>query len=198
MSLLRTFIAIELPAVIQNTIQNATASLRQSLDHSLVRWVPPQNMHLTLKFLGDVSPASLDLLTQMLQAEASQHAPFGLEVRGLGSFPNPKRARVIWVGIQAPAALEALQRSIEAAAARLGYPVEERGFSPHLTIGRVSQHATSTGQQQIRTALENTHLGALGSTRVESIHLFRSDLHPSGSVYTSLFNAPLQRTATGK
>lgn len=191
-SLLRTFIAIELPAAIQHAIHEASLPLHQRLDPSSVRWVPPQNMHLTLKFLGEISPASLDLLTQMLKAEASQYAPFEIEIGGLGSFPNSKRARVIWIGIRAPAALEMLQHNVEAAAVRLGYPTEERRFSPHLTIGRVNQHVTIAGQQKIRTALESTQIGTLGTIKVTAVCLFRSDLHPSGAVYTPLFHAPLQ------
>jgi 2'-5' RNA ligase len=192
MTLLRAFVAIELPSTIQDAVQKASAPLRQALGAGLVRWVPPQNMHLTLKFLGDVSPANLDLLAQILKVEASQHKPFEMEIGGLGSFPSPKRARVIWVGIQPPAALEALQRNVEAAAARMGYPPEERAFSPHLTIGRVNQHINSADQQKIRTALENCQVGILGHAQVQSVHLFRSDLRPSGAVYTPLFCAPLQ------
>lgn len=194
MSLLRAFIAIELPSSIQNAIQQETAALCQALDRSIVRWVPPQNVHLTLKFLGDVSPSNLGLLKQMIEVEASQYEPFDLSVGGCGSFPNPKRARIIWVGIQAPATLSVLQHSIETAAARLGYPPEDRPFSPHLTIGRVSQHISGDGQQRLRQALEKTQISLLGSTRVDAIHLFRSDLQPSGPIYTTLFKAALKDT----
>ncbi len=192
MSVLRSFIAIELPAALQNAIDQACLPLRQALDSTFIRWVPPQNLHLTLKFLGDISPANLDLLQQMLKTEAEQHSPFVVEIGGLGSFPNPKRARVIWVGIQAPSALMTLQRSIEMAAARLGYPPEERGFSPHLTVGRVGQHAGPADQQKIRALLEKTTIGKIGQARVTSVCLFRSDLKPTGAVYTPLFEAPLK------
>lgn len=192
MSLLRSFIAIELPAALQEAIYRACLPLRQALGSSLVRWVPPQNLHLTLKFLGDVSSANLDLLKQMLRAETERQPPFELEVGMLGSFPNLKRARVIWVGIQAPAALTTLQRNIETAAARLGYLSEERRFSPHLTVGRVSQHATLADQQKIRTLLESAQIGVIGQAQVTSVCLFRSDLQPTGAVYTPLFEAPLR------
>lgn len=192
MGLLRSFIAIELPAALQEAIYRACLPLRQALGSSLVRWVPPQNLHLTLKFLGDVSSANLDLLKQMLRAETERQPPFVLEIGALGSFPNPKRARVIWVGIQAPAALTTLQRNIETAAARLGYLSEERRFSPHLTVGRVSQHVTIADQQKIRTLLESTQIGVIGQAQVMSVCLFRSDLQPTGAVYTPLFEAPLR------
>lgn len=192
MSLLRAFVAVEIPSGIHQAIEKKTAPLRAALNASLVRWVPAENIHLTLKFLGDVSPASLDLLQQMLCAEVSQHHVFELEFGGLGAFPNPKRPRVIWIGIQAPAGLEALQHGIEAATATLGYPDEERPFSPHLTIGRVKQNVGSAGMQQIRTALEETKVGPLGMARVSAVHLFKSDLRPTGAVYTRLFSAPLK------
>jgi 2'-5' RNA ligase len=149
-------------------------------------------MHLTLKFLGDVSPSNVELLSQMLRAEMELFNCFDLHLNGLGSFPNLKRPRVIYVGMQAPAALEALQRGIESASSRLGYGAEERGFSPHLTIGRVKQNVTATEQQAIRHALADTKIDSLGTARVNSVELFKSDLKPTGSVYTRLYSAPLK------
>jgi RNA 2',3'-cyclic 3'-phosphodiesterase len=192
MGLLRAFLASELPAALQNAIYNATASLRNVLLGDLIRWVPPQNVHLTLKFLGDVSPSSLELIMQMMVAEASQFSAFNVEVEGLGCYPSPKRPRVLWVGLKAPAELGSLQRAVETAAARLGYEPEERGFSPHLTIGRVRQNASSAALHNIRTAVENTQVGMLGRARVDAVHLYRSELRSDGSIYTRLFSAPLR------
>jgi len=191
MSLLRAFIAVEIPPGIHQAIENQTALIRAALDASLVRWVPSENIHLTLKFLGDVSPANVELLEQMLSVEVSHHRTFEMKFGGLGAFPNPKRPRVIWIGIQAPAGLEALQHGIEAATATLGYPDEQRPFSPHLTIGRVKQNINTAGMQQIRTVLEKAEVGSLGISRVSAVHLFKSDLKPTGAVYTRLFSAPL-------
>jgi 2'-5' RNA ligase len=193
MGLLRAFLAAELPPTLQDTIHTATAELRQSLGKGLVRWVPAHNVHLTLKFLGDVSASSLGLIKQMLVAEASQFSSFEVQVEGLGCYPNIRRPRVLWVGLNAPAELPALQRSIDMAAARLGYESEERSFSPHLTIGRVRQNASSGDIHTIRTALEGCQVGLLGSAQVDAVHLFKSELHPEGSIYTRLFSAPLQK-----
>jgi RNA 2',3'-cyclic 3'-phosphodiesterase len=192
MSLLRAFIAVEIPAGIRQAVCHTTADLRQGIG-SLVRWVPVDNMHLTLTFLGDVSPSNIDMLSQMIRAEADLFGCFEFHLGGLGSFPSLKRPRVIYIGIQAPAALEALHRGIEAASRRLGYDSEERGFSPHLTIGRVRQNVTATEQQTIRRALEATKIDSLGTARVDSVHLYRSDLKPNGSVYTRLYSAPLKK-----
>ena len=191
MKLLRAFIAVEIPPEIRKAIESERAPLREALNKSLVRWVPTGNMHLTLKFLGDVSPANVEMLSQMLSLEAGQHPAFEIQFGGLGVFPSPRRPRVIWIGIQAPAELEALQRGIEAATAKLGYPVEKRPFSPHLTIGRIKQQAGATGMQEIQTALDETKVGPLGIAPVTAVHLIKSDLKPTGAVYTRLHSAPL-------
>lgn len=191
MSLLRAFIAVEIPPHIQQAIHKATSNLRSELG-AAIRWVSPENIHLTLKFLGDISPAQVDALTQMLRAQADSVPAFDVEVGGLGSFPDVKRARVLWVGLHAPAELAALSRGIESACARLGYESEKRGFSPHLTIGRARQDASAADTQKIRRALEAATIDSLGAVRVDSVHLFKSDLKRSGAVYTKLFSAPLK------
>lgn len=193
MSLLRAFIAVEIPLDVRKAVGAAAAPLQERIGPA-VRWVAIENMHLTLKFLGDVSPASVEALAQMLRAEAELFRCFDLRLGGLGTFPSPKRPRVLFIGIQAPAALEALQRGIESASRRLGYESEERGFSPHLTIGRVKQTVSATEQQAIRRALEATRIDSLGTARVDSVHLYKSDLSPTGSVYTRLYSAQLRKS----
>jgi RNA 2',3'-cyclic 3'-phosphodiesterase len=192
MSLLRAFIAVEIPLTVRQAVCEATSALQNGIG-SLVRWVPMENMHLTLKFLGDISPSNVDMLTQMIRSEVDLYNCFEIQLNGLGSFPDLKRPRVIYIGIQAPAALVALHRGIESASRRLGYESEERGFSPHLTIGRVKQNVTVTEQQTIRRALEGAKIDSLGTARVDSVHLFKSDLKPTGSVYTRMYSAPLRK-----
>jgi RNA 2',3'-cyclic 3'-phosphodiesterase len=198
MSLLRTFIAVDIPSHLQQLIFQKTATLRNALGTSLVRWVAAENLHLTLKFLGNVSPANVEMLIQMLRAEAGLVQAFDMHMQGLGSFPSPKRPRVLFIGIQASAALEVLYRGIDSACARLGYESDakgSRGFSPHLTIGRVRQDIPALGRQIIiteLTELARTMIDSLGTARVDSVHLYKSDLKPNGSVYTKLFSAPLK------
>ncbi len=193
MSLLRVFIAIELPTHVCDAIQKQTARLREALGNDFVRWVPTQNMHLTLKFLGDTSSSYLDFLKQMLIREADSCLQFDLQLGGLGAFPNSRKPRLIWIGIHAPSNLASLQKNIEAGTTRLGYEQEERVFSPHLTIGRARQNVSPTDLQKIRVALDAIQLGNIGIARVDSIHLFKSDLQPGGSIYTKLFSAPLSK-----
>jgi 2'-5' RNA ligase len=192
MTLLRAFIALEIPASIQQAIQQQTAGLRKSADSSLVRWVPADNLHLTLKFLGDVSSTNLQFVTQMLSREADQHPSFSMEISGIGAFPNPRRPRVIWIGIHAREVLPALYHGLETATTRLGYPPEERPFSPHLTIGRVKQTVSPADLQRIRAALKATNIGQLGKADVTAVYLMKSDLKPTGSEYSRLFSAPLK------
>ena len=192
MALLRTFIAAEIPSSIHQAILQRTEPLRKTLGTAIIRWVHVQNIHLTLKFLGDVAPENVDTLTQMLDVEAGRVDPFDIHIGGLGSFPSLRRPRVLFVGVQAPAGLEAVYRGIESACARLGYPSEGRSFSPHLTLGRVKQEATASHQQQIRLNLEELKIDSLGTARVDSVHLYKSELTPNGSVYTRLFSAPFR------
>jgi 2'-5' RNA ligase len=189
---LRSFIAVEVPIEIQDAIAHSTASLQKALPKPMVRWVAPQNVHLTLKFLGDVSPANLERMADILKIEAAAHGVFSMSVGGLGAFPTSRRARVIWIGLEAPPSLVALQHGVEAASARLGYTREDRPFSPHLTIGRTGQNVTATDLQKIRAALEGATVGSLGMVKVDAIHIFKSDLRPGGSVYTHLYALPMK------
>jgi 2'-5' RNA ligase len=194
MGLLRAFIAIDIPLHLQDAIEKQTSRLRQTLGNDLIRWIPAQNMHLTLKFLGDIASSHVEFLKQLLTREAAQHSQFDFQIGGLGSYPNSRRPRILWVGLHAPAELASLQKSIEAGTTRLGYEQEEHDFSPHLTIGRVRQNISATELPKIRAVLDNIQLGNIGTARVDSIHLVKSELNPNGSVYTNLFSAPLSKS----
>jgi RNA 2',3'-cyclic 3'-phosphodiesterase len=193
MSLVRAFIAIDIPSALQIAIDQQTESLRADADASLVRWVKSYNLHLTLKFLGDVSSTNIPFITHMLTTEAAKYEPFQIQVGKLGSFPTSKRPRVIWVGIQAPAALQELYRGIDSAATRLGYTSEARPFSPHLTIGRVRPNLPVTSVQRLQAALESHEIDGIGKADIDTVHLIKSDLRPEGSVYTRLFSTPLSK-----
>jgi RNA 2',3'-cyclic 3'-phosphodiesterase len=194
MDAIRAFIAIELPETLRRELDSITHKLQEQCAaaggegaRKAVRWVPASNIHLTLKFLGEVSTANVQALARMLKTEATRHIPFDIEIAGLGAFPNVRRPRVIWVGSEAPPNLAALQRAIEAETRALGYPTEERPFSPHLTLGRISQNATPPEATAVAHALSAVQVGSLGCVHVNQVHLFQSDLRPTGAVYTSLY-----------
>jgi len=198
MGLLRTFIAADIPPSIKKSIQVQVDNLRKFIGDSSVRWVSVDNIHLTLKFLGDTSPSNLDLLKQTIRTQADSFSEIDLSIGGLGSFPSPKRARVLLIRIQAPAALEALARGVDSACAKIGYQPETRPFSPHLTIGRVRRGVSRSDQMKIQKALTEIKIDSLGTTRVDYIHLYKSELSPAGAAYTKLFSAPLNNTTRGE
>lgn len=192
MSVIRAFIAIELPLEIHQRLDQVISQLKGRLGEPTVRWVPAENIHLTLKFLGDVSEANIEMLKKILQAEAAGCAQFEISVGGLGAFPNTHNPRVVWVGVEAPPDLSSLQRAIEAATERLGYMKEERPFSAHLTLGRVSRNVSPREAHSIGEVLDSTKVGFLGASHIEMVHLFKSDLKPAGSIYTRLYSASLK------
>ena len=194
MSVIRAFIAIDLPDDVQECLRQVSDQLQAQLSGIPVRWVAPENIHLTLKFLGDVSLGNLGMLKEILQAEALAQKPLEVSIGGLGAFPKMRRPRVIWVGVEAPPELLALQRGIDAQTARVGYTPDERDFSPHLTLGRVSRNATPQDVNQLGDVLSAQKIGFLGVARVRQVHLFRSDLQPGGAVYTRLYSAPFGDT----
>lgn len=196
MEAIRAFIAIELSEEIRQKLGELEKTIQAHTGEAArkaVRWVPANNMHLTLKFLGDVSIGNVEALAGMLRNEAARHASFDLTVGSLGAFPNLHRPRVIWVGVKAPSKLAALQKAIEAETRQLGYPTEDRPFSPHLTLGRITQNARPEEVTQVARVVEELQVGELGQVHVNRLDLFRSDLHPSGSIYTSLYNFQLKQ-----
>ena len=191
MSVIRAFIAIDLTSDIITCLRQVSTQLRQRLAGVPVRWVAEENVHLTLKFLGDASVANLEMLQKVLHGEVTAHHSFEFSVGGVGAFPSSHRPHVIWVGIEAPAALVTLQSGVEGAMERLGYAREARPFSAHLTLGRVSRNANPRDLHLIGEALEAIKAGFMGIVRVHEVHLYKSDLNPKGAVYTRLFTAPL-------
>jgi 2'-5' RNA ligase len=191
MSVIRSFIAVDLPDSLNEALERASEQLQDLLEGLPVRWVPVQNIHLTLKFLGDVSEKNIEMIQSIVQAEASQHRIFEISVGGFGVFPNLARPRVLWVGVEAPDELIHLQRRIDVESARLGYAPDQREFSPHLTFGRVSRNASPKQVRQVSKLLRTYKIGFLGAARIENVTLFRSDLGPDGAVYSKIHTAKI-------
>ncbi len=189
----RLFIAIELPAHVLDHVGALQDWLRERVPPHTVRWVAPQGVHLTLKFLGDVPVRQHDAIQDALARAARAHAPFELSVGGLGCFPNTRRPRVAWVGVQQDTeALHKLHDAVEAHIASLGYPTETRPFHPHLTLGRVRRDARRQDAQALGTLIAKNTFRQRQTWTVHDITLVRSQLKPSGAVYTPLFRAKLQ------
>jgi 2'-5' RNA ligase len=205
MEKIRTFIAIELDESIKDGLTKLQKRLKGEAPQGSVRWVRPEGIHLTLKFLGDVPADQIGEITRALQKSCQGFAPFSLSCGGLGCFPNLKRPRVVWVGIQEESesarggfgihrtgTLAQLQKAIEENVAPLGYPTEKRKFSPHLTLGRVQRRVSSGDQRRLGELVGASQIGTLGQMEVRSVNLMRSDLRPSGAVYTWLAEMELK------
>ena len=152
-----------------------------------VAWVAPANLHVTLKFLGQVDEARVPALADALRARVAGHRVFDAAVRGLGAFPSPTRPRVLWAGLEDDAgALAALAETIDACCAGLGFPRETRAFAAHVTLGRVREPRR---QPALAEALALP--ADFGRLRVEQVSLMRSQLSPRGARYSELAGAPL-------
>ena len=188
---IRTFIAVDLPPSVLDALGQITAQLQERLPDTPVRWVDYRKMHLTLKFLGDISKENIGMVEKILQTEASKRQVMEIGVGGIGAFPKMRHPRVIWVGIEAPSELFDLRRGIEDGVARLGYNYDKYEFTPHLTLGRISRKASARDVRKVGNVLHEFQVGFLGVARIDAVHLYRSDLHPDGAQYTRLFSAEI-------
>jgi len=189
----RAFIAVDLSPEIRTAIEALIARLRRMPGQAGMRFVSASGIHLTLKFLGEI-PAELgERLHQALDRVTTARSAFSVRVRGAGCFPDHGRPRVLWVGLEEPqGALAGVQRAIELECAGLGMPVEDRSFSPHLTLGRVRREAGAEAASFVRAVLDREQAVELGVMTVDSVHLFRSDLRPTGAEYQRLHSAVLE------
>jgi 2'-5' RNA ligase len=186
--MIRVFIAITPPTTLQQTM----AGVRQACQHlaPVWRWVTPDHIHLTLKFLGNVPDDSVTSLLQALAYAAQGQTVFPLRARALGCFPQPARARVLWVGLDDPRqVLGRLNERLMAALTPLGFPPEERPFHPHLTLARAQSGAPS---RQLWPLLQKYHNRDFGEFLVTQLHLVQSELQRAGAQHTLLRSVPLQ------
>ena len=192
MDSIRTFIALELPNSVHRELAGILSHLKQAIPTG-VRWVPAGNIHITLKFLGDVPENDLTVIDQAVGSMTRQHSAFDIRLAGLGAFPNLHRPRVVWIGIQAPGTLAAMAQEIDQALAKLGYPPESRPFSPHLTLGRVAQD-TQPQELTAITRILSAKKGAIEApVHMEQVTIFQSVLKPSGAIYTPLYRHTLSQ-----
>jgi len=189
LSVIRAFIAIDLSPEIHEKLEKVSRKLKNRFSSLPARWVPTRNIHLTIKFLGDVSTSNLELIKGVLQVESRKYTPFEISIGDLGAYPTIQRPRVIWIGTKVPQELIDFHHGIENETARLSYTREKRKYSPHLTLARVPRNATSNQVAQISALLGESKVGFLGATRINKVHLYRSDLKPGGAEYTKLFSA---------
>ena len=182
MALIRTFIAIEIPGDIQNKIAELQSGLKGL--GGRITWVKPQNMHLTLKFLGDTDESLLENISEKLRQLALSFNQFEIKVKGVGAFPNLRRAKVFWVGTETDSStLIELAKEIDQQMSEFGYDREKRRFSAHLTMGRVRDNK---GIEPLIKKLQKEELFNPGKFVVKEILFIKSELTRQGPIYTVL------------
>ena len=180
---IRSFIAVDISGEVRKNLEELISELKPKV--AGVKWVRPEGIHLTLKFLGGVAPELIPSIREVMEQVAGAAAPFTIEVKGLGAFPGPGRPRVIWVGVEEPTgALKELAGRVEAGMQRLGFEPEARAFHPHLTLARVRKDGRPG--KELEGLIERSRHRPMGSFEVSEMVLFRSDLKPDGAVYTRL------------
>ncbi len=178
---MRTFIALDLDKPLKETLAGLVCRLRRQGGD--IRWIRPEGMHLTLKFLGETREETVVKIKNALAVLARRHKPFCLSFVGTGTFPPGNRARVLWVGISESVQLKALQEDLEREMERLGFPSEERGFHPHLTLGRVK---SSFGLGPVIQELQKEAVTVFGEADIWHLTFLQSTLKSTGAEYSIL------------
>jgi 2'-5' RNA ligase len=183
---IRCFIAIEIPEPLRVAIGDTIEALKQC--GADVKWVSSENIHITLKFLGDTEESLLSAIQERLSKKLFNYKPFCIRISGAGSFPPGKHPRVIWVGIDESSALKTLHGEVESGMRELGYAAEERPFLAHITVGRVK---SGRRLSDVAKKLAESREIEIGNFEVKSIKLMKSELGRGGPVYTCLAEIPL-------
>jgi RNA 2',3'-cyclic 3'-phosphodiesterase len=186
---MRTFIALELSGPVRQTLAQIQKTLHSHIPGA--RWTRPEGTHLTLKFLGESTPDQVKAISTALDEIGSGYSPLALALDGVGAFPRLGSPNVIWVGLKENAELVTLQKVVEARIAPLGFPTEKRPFRGHLTLARLSGESWPP---ELRQRFLETTSDCTGITwTVDEIVFFRSELKPSGAVYTQIHSSLLKR-----
>jgi 2'-5' RNA ligase len=200
--MIRAFLAVELGEDLRKRITQVQQDLKQRLSQEASRdvrisWVQPTSIHLTIKFLGDVDEQLVDPLRAAIEQATKEHRPFSIPLERLGSFPRPQQPRVLWVGAseqwehgEDAKRLAELHRAVEDCCATFDLAPEGKPLSPHLTLARIKEGERHVGQALAKSGAMDRPL-SLGSLVLGSIVLMKSELRPTGSVYTKLWEIAL-------
>lgn len=185
---MRLFLAINIPPEVRREIAAATAELRACAPE--IAWVREPLLHLTLKFLDEQPDDRVAEIQNAIVPAAGQHRELVMSVGGIGAFPNFRRARIVWIGVQEDPRLELLHHDIELACERLGFELDGRPFRPHVTLGRVKQSLSEAKLRELSRVAKRTDYRS--DFIVRSIDLMQSTLQPGGPAYTTLVTAALR------
>ncbi len=189
---IRSFIAIELPEEVKAGLRRLQTELKLP-EQTFVKWVAPESIHLTLKFLGNISPQKVSEITKVMEQASQGVSPFQLEVTEVGAFPNLRQPRVLWVGIRGEVdKLIAWQQRIDNGLIPLGFIKEKRAFTPHLTLARLREGCSPGDRRDFGELVVKTPIEASYKFKVTSLSLMRSQLLPGGAVYSRLAEVKLK------
>lgn len=189
---IRVFIAAPIPLPDKLVLSNVMDALSSKLAEG-VRWVNPDGIHLTIKFLGDINPSQASVVAEAMGRAAAQVSPFRIGLSGLGMFPNQKKPRVLWAGVEGDMArLTELQEATENELTALGFPKDRRSFNPHLTLGRVRDQVLDRTRRRISLVMSGQDIQATEPWLVESVGLIQTHFGPAGTTYTTMSGAFLK------
>jgi len=193
MEQVRSFIAIELPDELKTGLIRLQERLKTGAQYP-VKWVNPNSIHLTLKFLGNIPVDTTGDITRAMETAAQGISPFHLEVKDMGVFPNLKRVQVIWVGVSGEIdRLGQLQQLIEASLTPLGFTPESRPFTPHLTLARLRDRASPDERQRVGQLIASTRFETTYNITADAINLMKSQLTREGAIYSRISSVGLKR-----
>ena len=185
----RVFCAIELPALVRTRLEDHVQRLRKDVPDAAASWSRVENIHLTLKFFGNVEVARIEKISEAAERAVKEFSTFQISVGGTGVFPRASRPQVLWIGVADPSGqLSALQEKFENECAAEGFPKEDRAYKPHLTIARLRK---PEGARHLADAHLQMKFDAI-EVDVKDIVLFRSELSPKGSKYSVISTADLR------
>lgn len=188
--MIRAFIAIEIPEEVRAALEEIQARMKRAHLGVKVSWTKTENVHLTLQFLGYIPEDNVSGITAALERICGNHEAFAIPVGGVGAFPNANRARVLWVGCRdGEGRLKELAGGVQNAMQEFGFEPEHREFAAHMTLGRIKFPGPDAALTKVLDSLKDSTCGTL---RVETVHLFESQLNPQGSIYTKLSSHALK------
>jgi RNA 2',3'-cyclic 3'-phosphodiesterase len=189
----RAFIAVDFPPNILKKIADITAFFKTLTPEKSLKWVETNNLHLTIKFLGEIEENIVAQVKLTLSQALMDHNCFDIEINGLGMYPNKNNPKVIWLGITGTNPLTQIYKVLNRELTALDIPPERRAFSPHLTIARLRRHTDHKQTHQIGEILSGYKVDSLGATTIDQVHLYQSVLTPSGPIYTLLHSVALNQ-----
>lgn len=190
---MRTFIAIDFPDDILEKIAKIISFLRSQTPEKALKWVDKDNLHMTLKFIGEIREDSLPDIQSLMTRALQGHDFFKISIGRLGMYPNHNNPRVVWLGITAEETLFTIQRKLDLTLQDAGIPSEKRAYSPHLTIARLRRDMDPTATRLIGETLSQFKVDSPGSVLVRQILLYQSQLTSSGPIYSPLLTFPLNQ-----